>query len=142
MFNFLNSRKRKIRKLRTDFEDIRARVTFKMDSPLKENFLTVYELATDESSDEPMFSEWANSFRNLRESDFEKWMVLGDQIMEFARIAWKNAEVFGASNADFQRSGADAIALLSILASSKSVHSSESILLQRDIAAFLQSLSR
>lgn len=142
MFNFFDSKKKRIRKLRADFEDIRARVTFNMDSPFKQNFLTVYKLATDENSNEPIFSEWAQSFKNLRESDFENWMELGNQIKQFARLAWENAEVFGDSIANYQRSGADAIALLSILASSKSVPSSESILLQRDIISFLRSLSR
>ena len=138
MFGFFQKKKREVTKLRTHFQEIRTRFEYSFDLECQDNFVTVLCMVVDGGSGDETFDSWHSQLELLQEFERDNWQSLADETLEFAKLAWENASIFGEGLADFQRSGADAIALISLFARVKGIELPEARVVEREINAFIE----
>jgi hypothetical protein len=127
MFGLFGGDKRKVQKLRLDFEDIRQRFLFRTEWYAQYNFAVVYQ------NDAQRIQELRSS---LAPGHSEKRKILAAELKHNANEAWR----FGQRSSGFEgediRAAADALALLSISVEAEGYETPDALTLCSDISAF------
>ncbi len=127
MFGFFENDKKKIARLRNDFEDIRQRVLFKMNPFEQYSFGTVFDHIPKEIAD---------PLANIGETDLASWKKFGEGLLEYARVAYKQFSKMSGLAGEGGRAGSEGLALLAIETLTKSYNIAEATVLRGDIERF------
>lgn len=127
MFGLFRSDVDRVRKLRTEFEDIRQRVIYKMNP---------YEQYSFGSGYEGWVSQFQDALDEIGDGELEKWRQAGEQLRTAAQKSWNAARRTSGIAGEGAVSGAEALALLALRCATKGYQLAEALTLQTDIATF------
>ena len=133
MFGLFDSDVKRVRKLRLEYEDIRQRVLFKMNTYQQYSFWSGYL---------GWVEQFGESMQQIAEGDLAEWRKAGEVLKGGAQKSWREAERMPGLAGEGAIAGAEALALLALLCSAKGYGIAEALTLRTDIAGFEKQLAK
>ena len=133
MFGLFDTDAKRIRRMRTEFEDIRQRVTRRMNPYEQYSFASAYE-AIEAEHGEPS-SKYPSK-------DIDAYRRTGAEVKASLQQATREIRSLSGIAAEGGAAGLYALALLSLSFSSRGYHEQEALDLQNDIDAFRNKIHR
>ncbi|TPN29606.1 hypothetical protein FKO01_19005 [Mesorhizobium sp. B2-3-3] len=133
MFGLFDSDAKRVRALRSQYEDIRQRVLYKMNPYQQYAFASGYQ---------SWLGDLEESLGQIATDDLAQWREMGEVVKAHAQKSWNASRQMSGLAGEGAIAGAEALALIALHCAAKGYVIAEALTLRSDISAFIEKIDR